>query len=577
MFNRPFGITIDSSGNICISDESNNKMRKIVVTLPKIAGTPTQAGVYDVNLTLNDGNNTVEQNFQITVAKINDAPTDINLSSITIAENSTIGTTIGNFNTTDADNGDTHIYSFCGGTDDANFTISGSTLQSNSIFDYETKSSYSMCIRSKDDANVTYDKNITINITNSNDIPTITSIPTTDVNESSVYSYTLNGTDVDGDELNWSVTNLPSWLNLSFGNIDVTTIAGEGTDSFADGNATTAQFNKPTGIAVDNSGNIYVADYKNNKIRKIDSSLNVTTLAGSSFGFADGSGTNAQFKNPYSIALDSSGNVYVADTVNDKIRKIDSSGNVTTLAGSSSGFADGSGTNAQFNKPTGIAIDSSGNVYVADTVNHKIRKIDSSGNVTTFAGSSSGFADGSGTNAQFNNPKGISIDSSGNVYVADTLNHKIRKIDSSGHVTTVAGSSSGFADGNVTTAQFNLPQGVDVDNNGNIYVADSSNHKIRKIDNFGNVTTLAGSGTDGFADGNATTAKFNVPYAVTVDNNGNIYVVDESNNKIRKIVKSTILNGTPTNDDVGVHDVNLTVSDGENSVSHYFQITVVNV
>ncbi len=418
----------------------------------------------------------------------NTAPTDINLSSVTVAENSTIGTTIGDFNTTDVDVNNTFTYSFCSGTDDANFTISGSTLQSNSVFDYETKSSYSICIRTKDDANASFDENMTINITNVNEAPIITSTPTTDVNESSPYSYILSGSDIEKNELNWSVksgTSLPSWLNLSLGSTTVSTLAGSGTSGFADGNPVTAMFKIPEGVVADNNGNIYLADRNNARIRKIDSSGNVTTFAGSgTSGFADGSATTAKFYSPTGIAIDGSGNIYVADTNNHRIRKIDSSGNVTTLAGSGTdGFLNSTtSTNAQFSSPTGVAVDSNGNVYVADNGNHKIRKIDSSGNVTTFAGSSSGFADGSGTNAKFNSPQGVAIDGSGNVYVADTLNNRIRKIDSSSNVTTFAGSTQGFTDGNGANAKFYYPKGVVIDNSGNIFVTDAWNNKIRKID-----------------------------------------------------------------------------------------------
>ncbi|BFU78581.1 hypothetical protein ALC152_17960 [Arcobacter sp. 15-2] len=401
--------------------------------------------------------------------------------------------------------------------------------------------------------------------------PTITSTDITSVDAESEYSYTLLGSDADGDDLNWSVkdgTTLPSWLSL-ISDTTVTTLAGSGIRGSANGLGTSASFNLPTGVAVDSIGNVYVADYSSHLIRKIDSNGNVTTLAGSgSQGSANGNGTSASFNNPHGIAVDSSGNVYVADSSSNKIRKIDSSGNVITLAGSGSqGSANGSGISASFNNPYGVAVDSSGNVYVADRNNHKIRKIDSSGNVTTLAGSGSrGSTNANGTSASFNFPYGVAVDSSGNVYVADSSNNKIRKIDSSGNVTTLAGSGSeGSTDANGTSATFKSSKGVAVDSSGNVYVADSSNNKIRKIDPSGVVTTLAGTGTS---------ATFDYPSGVAVDSSGNVYVADSSNNKIRKIDASTKLSGTPTASDVGEHNISLVLSDGTNEVEHNFKIIV---
>ena len=264
----------------------------------------------------------------------------------------------------------------------------------------------------------------------------------------------------------------------------VSTLAGSGEFGFAEGTGTSAQFWGPYGVAVDASGNVYVADEGNHRIRKITPTGTVSTLAGSgTAGFADGSGTDAQFYYPLGVALDASGNVYVADKVNHRIRKITPTGTVSTLAGSgTAGFADGGGTAAQFYSPYGVAVDASGNVYVADAVNHRIRKITSSGTVSTLAGSgTAGFADSDGTNAQFNNPFGVAVDASGNVYVADRLNHRIRKITATGMVSTLAGSIYGSADGAGTNAQFSSLEGVAVDASGNVYVADALNSRIRKI------------------------------------------------------------------------------------------------
>ena len=316
----------------------------------------------------------------------------------------------------------------------------------------------------------------------------------------------------------------------------VSTLAGSGTPGYTDGTGTSAQFKNPYGVAVDGAGNVYVADRYNHRIRKITTSGVVSTLAGSGTpGNADGTGTSAQFYNPTGVAVDGAGNVYVADLSNHRIRKITTSGVVSTLAGSTSGYTDGTGTSAKFKNPSGVAVDGAGNVYVADEYNHRIRKITTSGVVSTLAGSTSGYTDGTGTSAQFYNPFGVAVDGAGNVYVADQGNHRIRKITTSGVVSTLAGSTSGYTDGTGTSAKFAYPFGVAVDGAGNVYVGDYNNQRIRKITASGVVSTLAGNGTYGYTDGTGTSAKFKNPTGIAVDGAGNVYVADESNHRIRKI------------------------------------------
>jgi sugar lactone lactonase YvrE len=326
---------------------------------------------------------------------------------------------------------------------------------------------------------------------------------------------------------------------------EVTTLAGmPGMTGSTDGTGAAARFSAPSGVTTDSAGNLYVADTSNDIIRKITAAAVVTTLAGTagSSGSADGTGAAARFSGPYGMGTDSAGNVYVADAYNDIVREITPVGAVMTLAGTAavSGSADGTGAAASFGGPTGVATDSAGNVYVADTLNDIIRKITPAGVVTTLAGTTgmTGSTDGTGAAARFATPNGVATDSASNIYVADTYNHTIRKITPGGVVSTLAGTAgmSGSADGTGAAARFNVPVGVATDSAGNVYVADSLNDIIRKITPTGVVTTLAGmAGMTGSTDGTGAAARFSVPYGVATDSAGNVYVADTLNYIIRKI------------------------------------------
>lgn len=321
---------------------------------------------------------------------------------------------------------------------------------------------------------------------------------------------------------------------------NVTSLAGAGTQGTVDATGAAASFNAPSGTCSDPSGNIYVADQANHTIRKITPAGVVTTIAGQATmsGTVDATGTAASFNLPYGVCRDAAGNLFVTDQSNHTIRKITPAGVVSTFAGQvgSPGSTDGTGTAASFNYPRGICIDGAGNMYVADFFNHKIRKITPAGVVTTIAGTgSSGNVDATGTSASFNRPSGICVDMAGNLYVADQLNHRIRKISTSAVVTTLAGSTSGFVDATGTSAKFNLPYGVCVDGAGIVYVADFNNQRIRKVTSAGVVTTFAGNGTASAVDGVGTSATFNGPIGPCTDIMGNIYLADQFNHKIRKI------------------------------------------
>ncbi|MCL2627013.1 MAG: IPT/TIG domain-containing protein, partial [Cystobacterineae bacterium] len=312
----------------------------------------------------------------------------------------------------------------------------------------------------------------------------------------------------------------------------VTTLAGGSSTSsshYSDATGAAARFYYPRGIVVEpTTGNLYVSDYSNYRIRMVTPSGVVSTIAGNgSSNYLDHvTGTSAQFTYPRSIAIDSWGDLYVADS--NSIRRIDSgtSRAVTTLAGSStSGFLDGTGTTARFNGPYGIAIDEDDNLYVADRGNHRIRKVSRDGIVTTVAGSgTAGAANGTGTAAQFRLPEGIAIDLEGNLYVADNGNDRIRKVAPNGAVTDFANISG--------------PAGIVADTTtGNLYVT-SNTHRIYRVSPSGVVTTVAGSNTSvyGYVDGIGIYAYFNVPQGITINAQGILYVVDNYNHRIRRIV-----------------------------------------
>jgi sugar lactone lactonase YvrE len=267
----------------------------------------------------------------------------------------------------------------------------------------------------------------------------------------------------------------------------------------------------------------------------------VSTLTGSTSGFLDGTGTAALFNNPWGMVTDTDGNVYVADELNHKIRKVTPAGVVTTFAGSTQGYQDGNGTSAKFYRPNGLAIDASGNIYVVDCYNHKIRKITPSGDVTTFVGSSQGYVNGNGTAARFNFPQGIAIDSAGNLFVVDGSNYAIRKVTPAADVTVFAGAgTSGFNDGTGSGAKFNVIKAIAIDTATNdMYVTDG--HRIRKITSAAVVTAFAGATTNGFVNGTLSAARFNWPEGIAVDTNGAIYIADTINCVIRKITAAGVV------------------------------------
>ncbi len=331
----------------------------------------------------------------------------------------------------------------------------------------------------------------------------------------------------------------------------ISTIAGTGTrGSGGDGGlAASARLNYPSGVALDTAGNLYIADRSNHRIRKVDASGSISTVAGNGTRGSGGDGgaaTAAQLNGPYGAALDGAGNLYIADSSNNRIRKVDTAGVITTVAGTGTQGYSGDGgpaAAAQIYLPSGAALDGAGNLYIADTSNNRIRKVDTAGIISTAAGV--GFDDrngdgGAAAAAQLFSPRGAALDRAGNLYIADRNHQRIRKADTSGSISTVAGNGTqgdGGDGGPAASAQLKYPGGAAADRAGNLYIADTNNKRIRKVDAAGVITTIAGTGTFGYSGdgGLAAAAQLSDPGGVAADRAGNIYIADTFNHRIRKV------------------------------------------
>jgi len=326
----------------------------------------------------------------------------------------------------------------------------------------------------------------------------------------------------------------------------VSTVIGTGNNGYVNGANNIATFNNPNGMVFDAQGNLYIADEKNHVIRKLNTAGIVSTFAGSgSAGYQEGTGINATFNEPTALAIDGLGNLYVSDKNNNRIRKITTSGVVSTFAGTgTAGERNGPANAASFRKPMGLAFDKLGYMYVADNMNHKIRRISPTGVVSDFAGSGEGsFQDGYGISASFLNPSSVAVSESGMVYVADMGNNRIRTISQAGLVSTLAGTGrAAFADGDGVLSSFSAPSGITLDIYGNVFCADFGNNRIRKINTQRIVSTVAGNGLANFQDGNGQIALFKSPKGIISNSNGELFVSDAGNARIRKIYECSAAN-----------------------------------
>ncbi len=336
----------------------------------------------------------------------------------------------------------------------------------------------------------------------------------------------------------------------------ITTVAGNGTGAFSgDGGAATNAGIVPETVAVDSSGNLFIGDFSNNRVRKVDTGGTITTFAGNGTGAFSGDGgpaTSASLFFPRGVTLDSAGNLFIADSNNVRIRKVDLSGNISTVAGNGNfNFSgDGGPATSAGMAPTGVAVDSAGNLFSADPAGpgqgeNRVRRIDHSTQIiTTVAGDGNRSFLGDGgpaTSASLQAPQGVAQDAAGNIFVSDAINNRVRMVDHATQtITTVAGSgTSGFSGdgGPATSATLSVPGGVALDGTGNLFIADTQNQRIRKVDTGGTITAVAGDGNAAFSGdgGPATSASLNFPIGLVVDSAGNLFIADSTNNRIRKV------------------------------------------
>jgi hypothetical protein len=340
---------------------------------------------------------------------------------------------------------------------------------------------------------------------------------------------------------------------------NIYTFAGNGVAGFTGdgGQAINAQFNFPHCVVVDLTGNVYIADPLNSRVRKINTSGIITTIAGngvSGFGGDGGLATNAKLNGPYYIAVDAIGNVYISEYYNHRIRKINTSGIISTFAGNGvSGFGGDGGpaTSAQINTPGAICVDTAGNLFIADSHNHRIRKVNTSGTISTFAGTGVYGSSGDGglaTIAKLGYPTYITLNQSGNIFISDQFANTIRQINQAGIISTYAGNGTyGFSGdgGPATNAKLSNPFGLTFDASGNLYIVDYENIRIRKVNTSGTISTFAGTGISGFSGdgGLAHNSQFNVVYNLATDASGNLYFGDCANNRVRVVCVGPCITG----------------------------------
>ena len=537
--NNAYGLALDSAGNLLIADTSGQRIRKVTLDLHALVLnyiSTNSLGNYSVIITAPAGT------FTSTVALLN-------ISATITQPPQSQSVWAGNpatFNTAAAGSGAlTYQWAFNGtniaGATNTSYGISAVAVSNGGNYTVAVANNYGGITSSPAVLSVNYLTQGLTNVVTTNGGAVTLNVAVAGAG-SFYYQWQLNGT---------NLSNLPRVLLSSS---LITTVAGNGNSGFyGDGGAATnAALNNPLDLALDGAGNIYFDDSLNERVRMLGTNGIITTIAGNgsaSYSGDGGAATNAALNNPYGVALDNAGNIFIADANNNRIRKVGTNGIITTLAGNGSAGYSGDGgpaTSAALNSPLGVAVDGVGDIFIVDENNQRIRKVDTSGIITTVAGNGSAGYSGDGgaaTNAALYNPINIALDLQGNIYIADAYTQRIRKVGTNGIITTVAGNGSlGFSGdgGPATNAALLYPYGVTVDNVGDIIIADKNNSRIREVGTNGVITTVAGNGSNGYTgDGvAATNTALYYPWGLAVDAAGNLLIGDSSNQRIRKISTS---------------------------------------